>query len=650
MRLAWAIALFPAVLAAQDPQPAPAPAPEPPPQPQPAVEQLTGTVDFGYRWVTDVAGSFNTYRSVVDLGSGPKLFGADLTLIDPKKRLFDKLSVSGIGWGGDPYTTARVDASKERRYRFTFDYRSIAFFDALPSFANPFADRGVYLDQRAYDSRRRMIDVSLEGHPGSPFVPYLEYSRNSEHGTGITDFVSDANEYPVANFLRSQTDQYRGGVRIEQRRFHVTLEEGATVFKDDQQVADTQQERGNLAVPLLNQNLYLGSLLQAYGIRGTAPYSRGLFTATPFPWLDLYGQFQYSMGRTDVNYNQFNTGSFVALSSLLFYNSEQDLLVGAAKQPHTSGSVGAEARPFKRMRIIENWSTDRLHTSSSDVLTQALAALKPTTAPASDRLVDNYNQQSLDVLFDLTSHITLRGGHRYVYGDTTVRAPFAGGIESGTLARQSGVAGITLRTAKRISGNFEFEGGSSSHAYYRTSLQDYRKYRARARYRALNSLTLTYNFSDLQNDNPIPSVQYTFSSRQNGVALQWTPAGVKRVSLLGEYERTTIESNILYTIPQLFQSAQSLYRENAHQASAQMEIALPAIAGRVPRITAGGALFSGSGSRPTHFYQPLAKLAMPLGKRADWVSEWRWYGFDEPFYLFEAFRTTIVSTGLRVKL
>src|SRR5689334_23570282 len=47
---------------------------------------LTGWVDAGYRWSTGPNGSLETYRSVVDLGAGPKLVGTDFTIIDPRKR------------------------------------------------------------------------------------------------------------------------------------------------------------------------------------------------------------------------------------------------------------------------------------------------------------------------------------------------------------------------------------------------------------------------------------------------------------------------------------------------------------------------------------------------------------------------------------
>jgi hypothetical protein len=42
---------------------------------------LTGSLELGYRWGTGVGGSFDSYRSVVNLGAGPTLLGAELTLL-----------------------------------------------------------------------------------------------------------------------------------------------------------------------------------------------------------------------------------------------------------------------------------------------------------------------------------------------------------------------------------------------------------------------------------------------------------------------------------------------------------------------------------------------------------------------------------------
>ena len=118
-----------------------------------------------------------------------------------------------------------------------------------------------------------------------------------------------------------------------------------------------------------------------------------------------------------------------------------------------------------------------------------------------------------------------------------------------------------------------------------------------------------------------PASSTPFRAARTASPSSGTPQGGKRITVPGEYARTSVESIILYVIPQIFQSAQSLYRENAHEASGQLEPVLPKIQGRPGRLTLGGSLFSGSGSQPTHFYQPQVKLSLPVVKRADWVSD-----------------------------
>ena len=120
-------------------QPAPAtPSDSATASPVPSDENwLTGYIDLGYRWVTGVFGSDDTYRSIVDLGSGPKLLGTDFTILDPKHRLFDRIDVRAYDWGDDPYSTLHVDVRKAKLYDFSADYRNIAYYNNLPAFADP---------------------------------------------------------------------------------------------------------------------------------------------------------------------------------------------------------------------------------------------------------------------------------------------------------------------------------------------------------------------------------------------------------------------------------------------------------------------------------------------------------------------------------
>jgi hypothetical protein len=611
----------------------------------PGEKWFSGNVEVGYRFRSDVGGNFNAYRSVVDLGEGPKLLGLDLSFQDPKRRAFDRIDVKANNWGGDPYNTARLDARKEGVYRFSADYRNQAYFNFLPSFANPLVDRGVLLNERSFDIHRRFANIELELRPGKRIVPFLTYSHDAGYGRGITTFVSNSNEYPVPNDLRDSTNRYSGGLRLELNRFHMTLEQGGTTFKDDQRVYATEPNQGNRTTPFFGEQLFLETLQQAYGVRGDSIYSKAMLTANPVSWLDVYGQFLYSLPRTDVSYSQFNTGSF-ALGPGAFYSSQLDFLNAEAKQPHTSGSGGFELRPLRRVRIIESLMTDRLHVTSAGLLAEQILSANLNN-PFTDRLVVNYNQQQVDVLVDVTSKLTLRGGHRFVWGDAIDRAPSLSGtdFERGEIRRQVGLAGFNLHFNQKFSVNADFEGASSSRSYFRTSLHDYQRGRVRARYQALTNLSFTASMGVLNNQNPVSN--YDFLSRDTSVAAFWTPGGGRRFSLLADYTRSSLHSDINYLAAPFFDLERSFYRDDAHSATTLLEFGVPVSGQKSARLGVGGSLFISSGSRPTSYYQPLARLSLPLHKNLEWFSEWRWYGFGETFYLYEGFRAHTFVTGLR---
>jgi hypothetical protein len=656
--LAQQAAQTPAPQPAQDPAvqtapaaPTPAPAPEAP-SPTPTGEQwITGTLDFGYRF-TSIGGDNDVYRSIVNLGQGPRLLGLDFMIVDPKKRLFDHLDVRANNWGGDPYNTLHINASKRGIYDFNFDYRDIAYFNLLPSFADPLLGTGLVLDEDSYFSRRRMSDFQLDLLPGHRIMPYLAYGRDSGEGTGITTFESDVNTYPVADHTFDKTDNYRGGVHLEFNRFHATLEQGGTTLRDDQQAYDSTVNYGNNYQPYFGQTLDLTSLAQAYGLRGSSIYSKALFTANPFSWLDVSAQFLYSLPNTTVNYTQFDTGNLVLQQAILFYTGEQALGFAAGKQPHTTGSLGFEFRPLKRVRVLQTWMTDRMHTSAAGLFTDMIFTglfAAPTTSTTLDSLlVVNYNQEQTDVLLDVTHKLTLRGGYRYVWGDAeTGDALVAGpGQESSELRQQVGIAGINFRATQKLSANVDFEDGATDHAYFRTSLYNYQKMRARARYQIASTLALQASFSLLNNQNPTTGINYDFLSRQNSLSASWTPS--KRVSILGEYTRSTLRSNLSYLEPETLGPETSLYRDNAHNASALIDLVLPSYAKLTPHLAFGGSLFISSGSRPSTYYQPLARLSVPIHKGLAWKSEYRYYGYDEAFYEYEGFRAHILQTGLTI--
>ena len=600
--------------------------------PLPAEDWLSGSIELGYRWLPATNGSLPTYRSVVNLGEGPKLVNADFTILNSSKRFFDRADVHASSWGGDPYNTLRIGVQKESVYRLDVDYRNIAYFNFLPSYASPVPASGGGLDWNSFDTRMRGLDVQLDLLPGRKFEPYLGYSRHSESGRGVSVFVGDRNDYPIATTISDRTNNIRGGVRIDLGRVgHLTLEEGGTTFGDDQGARNAQPTTGDQLSLVSGQRLRLDGFTEGYAITGHSAYSRALLAANPFRWMSVSGTFMFAQPSTDTAFNSLATGTLYSNTLLATIARQQDILTASARMPHSSGSLNLELRPSERVRIVSFWMTDRLHDASSALLNLSI--------PATDRTTVNYSQEEVDVFFDLTKRILLRGGYRYEWGDSQVLARLSPlPYESGSLSRHVGIGGITYRVARKLRVVADFEASSSDQAYFRTSLRNYQKARVRASYDLTAALRLAADFTLLNNNDPDPQIRYEFRTRNESASVFWTPKSSQHYNLLLDYSRSSVSSNITYLAPQDQTSLFSNYRENGHTGTV--------LAG-YRWVSLGGSFFKSSGSRPTQYYQPMARLVYPINKHLQWNAEWRWYGFSERYYGYENFTSHQFMTSIR---
>ena len=619
-------------------------------------ERWTGSADVRNRFVSDIGGSSQVYRSVVNLGEGPRLFDGELRFVDPAASFADELNLTMSSWGGDPYNTARLSVAKRELYDLDLNYRNVTYFNNLPSFGNPLFDEGSLVSQRALDITRRQVDLELKIKPTSRVTPYVGFYRADGFGRGLTTYAAGRieNEFPVNTEFDDQLTTVRGGVNLSGSRWNVTLEQGRTDFGDDQQVFwDEGVLSGNRSGPLLGREIELDRLMQRYTADGRGLFSRVVFQAQPFSRLQFTGQFLYSQPKIDVTQRLEADGAFVHLPLLAPYTSIVEQSLADASRPHSSGSWNTEIRPHARVRIMQSWYTDRFHVSSGSTLTQMLNAspeLLLTDAQV-NTLILNYNQHQVDAIFDVSRWASLRVGHRYVWGDADVPAPtleFSPELPThGEMRRHVALAGAALRLWQgklRITSDLEASPGDAT--FLRTGLQNYVRSKTRARYRISSDLQLSAGFAVLDNRNDEPGIDLEFQSRQTSLTLQWSPAGGRRLSVLADYTRTTLRSDILILQPPFFTSAFSRYRDNGHHGSAFADIVLA----RDARLRAGGSLSVNSGSRPTSYYTPQVEISAPVSKGVRFVADWRWYGFDEDFFQVENFRTHTFSTGLQFGL
>src|SRR5260370_17098725 len=143
--------------------------------------------------------------------------------------------------------------------------------------------------------------------------------------------------------------------------------------------------------------------------------------------MNLSGQYLRSSVSTDARYFDVAAGNFALLSSLLLYSGQFKIGTSAANAPHLLVNAGTEIRPFRRLRIIESFTTNRYSSTGEGVLTQQILITPGMSIPALVTALNspesvNYNQQQVEGIVDVPSKITLRGGWRYAWGDATVRA------------------------------------------------------------------------------------------------------------------------------------------------------------------------------------------------------------------------------------
>ncbi len=614
---------------------------------------ITGTVDIGYRWLATPGGSFETYRSVVNLGQGVRLTSLDLTILEPSRRWFDSMHVRGSGWGGDPYSVFHFDAKKAGLYRLNVDYRGISYFNNLPAYADPLLANGITLDEQSFDKHRRITSVNLEIHPGRAFTPYIAAERDSSTGTGVTVFQSSGNEYPIADTTDDSTNLLRAGFRAAFRHFDATVEEGYTNFRSDQNDSTATKNNGDNSTPVTGQTLDLTGLLQDYGIRGSSNYTKAIVTSSPTSWFDIYAQAMYTAPRTTVNYQQYDTGSLVILSQLLFYNSEQYLVSSTTRFPHTTANVGWEIRPYHRIRILQSYLTDRMTNTGSATQNDTESAGTSTVAQSIAALDSTLNyhtsQAETNIMVDAGHGFTIRAGYRYVWGTATDAVLPADGLitlQQDGLRRNVEMGTVSWRPTQKIFLSGEAEVGESGGTYFRTSLYDYQRVRAMGRYSFLKHWQASGDFRVMNNHNPLAGESYKFITHQESLTLIYTPRS-KAVNIDATWEHCGYHSNITFLVPQSLTPGDSVFTENCHRISGMLNANIKSFDKRTITLEAGGAAVLTSGTNPTTWYQPTAKAVVPISKNVSAFGEWRYYGFGELFYQYQSFRAHLVTVGLR---
>jgi hypothetical protein len=230
------------------------------------------TIEAGYRgsWIN---GNKDTYDTFENLGSGLRLFDYSLQMrsLDHQGILFDSLTFSNFGYGGDPNDVTRLRIQKNKWYDFRMLFRRDKNFWDYNLLANPLnpaslnapgsATTGCYAtavgtppavlpvvcsspavsinnSPHSMDLVRRMQDYDLTLMPQSKIQFRLGYSRNRDEGPGF--FTTDGGTLSDFNQNYSYTtNAYHAGVDIKVLpRTTISYDQFLSYFKQDNVVTD----------------------------------------------------------------------------------------------------------------------------------------------------------------------------------------------------------------------------------------------------------------------------------------------------------------------------------------------------------------------------------------------------------------------------
>ncbi|MFZ0688220.1 MAG: hypothetical protein WBH45_00970 [Acidobacteriaceae bacterium] len=215
---------------------APAPEAQPASTNAPSGYTVHQTVDLGGR-VSGVAGSKAMYDTLVNVQSGPRVLGETFemrALPGAKNTVFDSLSASGSGFGGDPYSFARIAFHKGDLYDFSglfrrdrqyFDYDllgnpNIPSGQSIPigptasptgSLAWPQLENSAFL----YNTVRRMTNTNATFFPLAKLSYRIGYSQNVFEGPSLSPSgyqVASSYDVLLEEHQRNSTDAYIGAV------------------------------------------------------------------------------------------------------------------------------------------------------------------------------------------------------------------------------------------------------------------------------------------------------------------------------------------------------------------------------------------------------------------------------------------------------
>ncbi len=591
--------------------------------------------------IADHSGSDAMYGTLVNIQSGPRMLGNSLQMIavNPHHAIvFDRLSSSSFGYGGDPYNATYTDFSKGRIYDFHGSFRrNRQYFDynllanpLIPTSSTPFVP--ILDSPHLFNTVRRMTDVNITLAPLSVISPHFGYFQNINQGPTYSTLHVGADALLIQNW-RVSTDVWNGGVEWKPvARTTISFDEFITRYKGNTnwQLAGLNYQLSDgtpVSLGIDQSSVWNAPCAAPFNPDGSVKptcsgylsYSRYAPTRTLFPSEQLHFQSSY--------FSKFNfNGRFLYMgttSHLTNYNEDfngldsrarnrVELMTGsaAARRINTNADFGAtwQVTPTISINdIFDFWyfrqpATNQFTNTNYAGTSMLLPPGAATTTTTADYQALNQKTKinTLYVTWDAAARARISLGFRY-----NSRLITDAGDDVIPIHSYGPLFGLALRPTAQWRVNFNFDAMYADNSFTRISPRAMQHYILRTMYNPHPWLSLTGTVNILEDRNNVQTVNHLAHNRDFSFA-----------AVINPNEKWGIDLN--YGYDSIFSSTDECYTSTPPNPGAQQSPAVCQQAG-LPLQT------DGYYSQPTQYgsigfvLNPVKRLHAAAGYRASAV-------------------------------